>query len=192
LIHFYKFSDGQVQSLPNPLLHTPNQRQLAIASRTPPKTRHNSTPYPTLPQIQKPQKAHPNKTPQHNPVPAPLRPNPAHNPINPRHAPHHPLHPPPHPIQLLPLHPKVLVHGVSLAQHAVGHGVRVVEAGALVEHVVRFGFGRVGGVVGGDVGADRGEEVGAGAGEGDLRVQAGEVGVVVGEGGAVAGEVGGF
>ena len=62
----------------------------------------------------------------------------------------------------------------------------------LIEHVIRFGVGRVGGAVGGDVGADGGEEIGALAGVGDGGFEADEFVAVVEEDFAVAGQVVGF
>ncbi|VUC36023.1 unnamed protein product [Clonostachys rosea] len=81
--------------------------------------------------------------------------------------------------QSLPLRKEAVVDSVRLAQHAVYDAVAVVDAPALVRHVVRLGSLRVARAVGVNVGSDAGEEVGAVAGILQLRAQAEEVSPVI-------------
>ncbi|KFY35740.1 hypothetical protein V494_05644 [Pseudogymnoascus sp. VKM F-4513 (FW-928)] len=85
------------------------------------------------------------------------------NTIQARHLRRRALNPSLNPRQRLALQPKLLIHRIRLAQHAISHVMRVLDAVALAEHVVGLGGGG-GGMVGVDVGADVCEEVGALAG----------------------------
>jgi hypothetical protein len=147
------------------------------------------TPAPWSPEEEQYQHTQRNKTRQNNAIPPPLRPNPIDQPINPRHLTRRPNNPTINTRQRLPLHAKRLVHGIGLAEHTIHHVVAVVDAAALLQHVLGLGFSGVGAAVGVDVGAHVGEEVLAVAGLGDAGLEAFELAFVVEEHFAVAGEV---
>lgn len=89
----------------------------------------------------------------------------------------------------LALDAEAVVDGVRLAQDAVRHGVAVVDAVALVEHVLGLGGLGVVGAVLVNVGADIGQEVGAVACLAERRAQPRQVPLVRGELVAEEGEV---
>ena len=136
---------------------------------------------------QQQQKANCNETPQYNPIPPLLRPNPPNQTIQPGNLTRRPDDPPVDARQRLPLRPETLINRIRLAQHPVRDTVTPIDPVPLVEHVVRFRVGRVRVPVGGDVGADGGEEVGALAGGGEGGLEAEELAAVGEEGFTVAG-----
>lgn len=95
-------------------------------------------------------------------------------------------------LQHLSLTHKVLIHRIRLAEHAVRHVMRPIDALALIEHVVRLFaalFETRCRAERRDVVAHGGEEVSARAGFGDCVFETGVFAAVVGEGAAVEGEV---
>jgi hypothetical protein len=118
------------------------------------------TPAPRSPEKEQDQHTQGNKTRQNNPIPPPLGPNPINQPINARHLTRRPDNAAIDTGQGLALDGKGLVDGIGLTEHAVHHVVAVVDAAALLQHVVGLGrLGRVGAAVGVDVGAHVREQV---------------------------------
>ena len=100
------------------------------------------------------QKTQRNKTPQYNPVPPLLRPNPPNQTIKPRYLTSRPNNPPINARQRLPLRPKTLIDRIRLTQHPVRNAMAPVDPIPLVKHVVCLGVFGVRVAVSGNVGAD--------------------------------------
>lgn len=111
----------------------------------------------TSPKQQQHQETNPNKHPQNNRIPPPLRPNLPNQRIHARNLTRRRDNPPINIRQCLALQPKILINRIRLAQHPVHHRMALVDMAPFLEHVIGLGGARVGGTVGIDVGADVGE-----------------------------------
>lgn len=145
-----------------------------------------------LPKEEKDQEAKGNEAPQNNAVSPLLVPDPGHQGVDARHVAGGADNPPVDVGQRLPLQAKVLVDGIGLGEDRVGHAVRVVDAAALLQHVLGLGVFGMLRAVGVDVGAHVGEQVGAVPGRGDLGAQPRQLGAVLRQDFAMAGQVCGF
>jgi hypothetical protein len=104
-----------------------------------------------LPKVQQHQAAECYKTCQYNPIPSLLRPYAPNQAVYSRDLTRCSYDPPVYTGQGLPLNPKILIDRICLIYDTVNDAVAVIYPPALLQHVLRLCFGRVGGAVGVDV-----------------------------------------
>ena len=134
-----------------------------------------------LPKPKQHQTTHSNETPQNNPIPPLLTPNPAHQPIDPGYLRRGPRNPPLDTIQTLPLQPKTLVHSIRLTEHTISNIMTPIQPPAFIKHILALGgLGILASAVSADIRADVREEVRAVPGGGDGGFEPAELRAVLG------------
>ena len=88
--------------------------------------------------IQQHQTTKTNEAPKNNPISPLLRPNPPNQTIDSWHLTRRSYYPPVDTRNRLPLHPKLLVNRICLAQHAIYDTIAVVDSAPFVEHIICF------------------------------------------------------
>lgn len=129
----------------------------------------NPNPKRMLPKIQQHQAAESYKAPQYDSIPPLLRPYAPNQPINSRNLTRRSYNPPINTCQGFPLHAEALIDRISLIDNTVDDAMAVVYSSALLQHIFRLSFRRIGRAVGIDVRADVGKQVLAVAGFGYRR-----------------------